>query len=169
MTLASLPLNKLYLAWICSNFIAVVIGVIYYITGMLLEYGSVQSEDFEGLVYFLTGIIVTIFVHGCLLAIAVKLFYKQYSQSKVLAKNILLLYTICAFLLLVTFQFAAFIFVNPILPLILLTLPWLAHNLTYSRKRFSPALITILIFISIFVAYVAFGWILLITSGPPNL
>lgn len=169
MTSHSLPLKKLYFAWICSDFVAVIIGATYYIASMLLEYGYLESKDFEGLVYFLTGIIVIVFTHGCLLALAVKLFYKQYSQSEVLAKNILLLYTLCAFLLLVTFQFAAFVFINPLLPLILLTLPWLAHSLTYSHKRFSPALIAVLFFTSIFVAVVAFNWAVLITSSPPNL
>lgn len=157
-----------YIVWLTSLPLALGVGIAYYIAAMLFEYGHIRSEDFEGLVHFFVGMIVIVFSTGMLSSTGIVLIYKQSNRRDILAKNILYISSIFAFvfLLLIITPLAAFLF-NTLSLLIFILIPWLAHTLTYTTKLLTPAFIIVLLLCAALVASMILGWVLVATSSPP--
>jgi hypothetical protein len=132
-----MPLRKLYFLWSIAACASLGIGILFYLVAMHHTYGNFSGhEDFDGLVYFIESLIVSIFSTGLLTALSVILVKQKinYKFSKKLALRIFYFYSIFALFCMATFKFA-FIYLNPISLIIFACIPKIAWNSINDRSK----------------------------------
>jgi hypothetical protein len=131
--------RKLYLLWSLATAISVGVGVAFYLAAMKITYGNFSGHgDFDGLVYFIESLIVIIFATGVTSALLVLCGNKPRNVkiNKVLAKKLLVFYSLFALFCVLTFRFA-FIYLNPISIIIFVLIPKLALDSTADQAKAS--------------------------------
>jgi hypothetical protein len=129
-----MPIRRLYLLWSLASTISIGIGIVFYLIAMKITYGNFSGhEDFDGLVYALEALILTIFATGIALSLLVLIDKRGNEKAKHLAKWLFAFYSIFALFCLLTLNFAI-VWLNPLSFIVFAIIPKLARDTTLSRS-----------------------------------
>jgi hypothetical protein len=158
-----MTLKKTYLLWFIGWVTSSLIGAGVYSAAMQLSYGHTQSDDFEGLPYFIGAIILIVFLTGWISAFLIHLTNKKSKLHRIdsIARSLVAFHCVITFLGIATFMLG-FLFFNIFGFLMFITLPifaWHAAQNIESRKKWIKIFIGCLGFIPLQEAIVLYSFI----------